>query len=833
MHKYLLIILTVILPFSFLLGQDETLSPKLANDYFDAGKYQEAKVIYKALLDKYSRNPQYNYYYGVTLCLTKEDYSEAIRRLRFSAMSGISKDVNYYLGRALQMTYEFTEAKKCYIQFKKTATLGDVRVQNSTKFIQECDYGILNSTKYYSLTITDKDTVNKKKIISLYYPSKESGNILKNSDFFQSGVDPNGIMYMTERQDEAYFSLFSTGTRGQDLYKMVKLLDGWSDNDALPSSINSAFDEGYPYLASNGTTLYFASNKPGGFGGYDIYKTEYNIATKSYSDPINMGIPFNSPDDDLLFVTDDINSVAWFASNRETTGDIVTVYKLNWTNTTQKSNVADVRDIIKAARLDVSINALKEAQRNGNFTYQSEQAKSRTAPKFKFAVDDTLTYTNFEQFKSPEALQYYKKGYDILQKRDSLNNKMREKRAFFQMSDDDSVKDKLVLEILKMEKELYGYDDIIEESNFVARRLETEKIREMVGSGNYKSAKISTPNTYNLSSGDVTLNPEKYQFYSEDAFEKRSQKFATMYQNIFDDSDIDKLKQADSLYVWGSILTLEASSLLDKSAHSTQANELKFKSSSTEPANQANSTEMLIEESKKLKEASLRFLLSSLDEKFGIYSLKLGEILPQISADRGQHYSDEEAKANSYYREASGLYSSNDALEFSQIEKVIGLKKMAVDTQDKMLFDYSSASKQGWTLTPSSAAATPTQRAVPPVVTPTVIATDIKVLPKVNPEKPTPQPTPNNIDGLVYKIQIGVFRNAPSETLLSGLHDVTYEQVEGKDVVKYYAGQYSTSDEAISDIQSVKDAGFPGAYLVAFYEGKQIDLNKAKTLEGK
>ncbi len=816
MMKYFFLLLMGVFAIGLSNSHAQEVSPKVASDYFDAGNYEKAKVAYKSLLDKYSRNPLYNYYYGVTLVLTKDDYSEAIKRLRFAALSGAHKDVHFYLGRALHLTYEFVEAKKSYLQFKKVASLGDVRVSNTTKYIQECDFGILNTSKYYAITVEDKDTISIKSLLKLYSPSRDAGYLLKNSDFFQSGVDPNGIMYMTQRQDEAYFSLYTVGSRGQDLYKMVKLLDGWSDNDALPANVNTAFDEAYPFMASNGSTLYFASNKPGGFGGFDIYRTEYNDATKTYTDPVNMGIPFNSPDDDLLFVTDDFGGSTWFASNRETTGDVMMVYKVNWNQMTPKSSVADIRDVKAISQLAVSTVAIENAQRKGEFTYQSEMAKSRNANKFKFEVNDTLTYVNYDQFKSADALKYFKTGFSNVSKRDSLNSKMREKRALFQMTDDAQLRDKVVVDILKMEKELYGYDETIEENYFIARRLEVEALREIAGSGNYKAGKISQPNTFNLED-DIELNPEKYQFYSEEAFEKRAKTYESMYKNLFDDIDIDKLMQADSLYVWGSILTLESSSLLDKAAHSTSASEMKFKSE--KDLNQENTTEQLLADSKKMKEVSLRYLLLSLDEKYNVYSLKLGEILPQISAERGRYFADESGKANGYYREGASMYSSDAALASAQIEKVISLKKTAVDIQDKLLFEYASKGRGG-----NNSAST--------VVVKASTAVETKVTPTFSaPTSPQPKDKTVSSSGLVYKIQIGVFRNRPSQDLLSQLDDVTYEPVEGKDVVKYFSGNYKSSDEAVSHIASVKEAGFPSAFLVAFLDGVQIDLSKAKSIE--
>lgn len=814
----IILLTTLLLSFGSAYGQQDVASPKNASNLFDAGKFQDAKVAYKALLDKYSRNPEYNYYYGVTLFQTKDDYSEAIRRIRFATSAGVTKDANFYLGRLFQLTYEFTEAKKNYIEFKRGAALGDVRVQNATKFIQECDFGMQNSSKLLNITVSDKDTTNKNDILSLYRLTKSNGNILKNSDFFESGVDPNGIMYINSRQDEAYFSLFSTNSKGQDIYTMVKLLDGWSDNDVLPSNINTAFDEVYPFKTSNNSTLYFASNKPGGYGGFDIYKTDYNVATKTYSNPVNLGLPINSPDDDFLFVQDDATSTVWFASNRETMGDNVMVYKVNWPSTPEKRAVLDLQDIRNAAKLDVSVQDLKAAQLKGEYTYQSEMAKDRTAPKFSFYINDTLTYTRFEQFKSNEALSYYKKGYETLQKRDSLNNKMREKRAFFQMSDEDAVKDKMVIDILKMEKVLYEYDDAIEEDKFIARRLEIDAIKEQVSSGNYQSNSASKTQSH---IANFELTPNKYQFYSQDAFDSRARKYAPMYENVFDDTDISQLEAADTLYVWGSILTLEASSLLDKAAHSTQPSELKFKKTNSQTA--TSTTDMLLNESKQMKEASLSYLLSSLDQKYSIYSMKLGELIPQIRGDVGQRFAADESKANSYYREAASLYSSNNIIEPTQIEQIIGLKKMAVDTQDKILFDYLKSSKEGWTLTPAVAVATQKPKSVGSYIEPT---------PKA-PSKPVVDKSASTInnDGLVYKIQIGVFKNKPSEEMLSALPTVTYEVIVEKNVIKYFSGKYSTADEALANIQYVKDSGFPGAFLVAFNQGKQIDLNTAKSLE--
>jgi hypothetical protein len=67
----------------------------------------------------------------------------------------------------------------------------------------------------------------------------------------------------------------------------------------------------YPQLADNGQVLYFSSNKPGGFGGFDIYISEFNEG--AWSEPINLGPVVNSKGDEITPFFEG-NSL-YFASN--------------------------------------------------------------------------------------------------------------------------------------------------------------------------------------------------------------------------------------------------------------------------------------------------------------------------------------------------------------------------------------------------------------------------------------------------------------------------------------------------------------------------------------
>ncbi len=81
-------------------------------------------------------------------------------------------------------------------------------------------------------------------------------------------------------------------------------------------------------------------------------------------------------------------------------------------------------------------------------------------------------------------------------------------------------------------------------------------------------------------------------------------------------------------------------------------------------------------------------------------------------------------------------------------------------------------------------------------------------------------------NALIYKIQIGVFRNEPNAQAVSKIPPISKIEIPTKGLTKYYAGEYSSYAEAQKDISRVQAAGFPGAFIVVFKAGKQINLTE-------
>lgn len=93
------------------------------------------------------------------------------------------------------------------------------------------------------------------------------------------------------------------GFGGKDLYVSIKLPNGkWGLPVNLGPSVNTPYDEDAPFMSPDNTTLYFSSKGHETIGEYDVFKTQRSEDGKGWTIPENMGYPVNSVGDDIFFV---------------------------------------------------------------------------------------------------------------------------------------------------------------------------------------------------------------------------------------------------------------------------------------------------------------------------------------------------------------------------------------------------------------------------------------------------------------------------------------------------------------------------------------------------
>lgn len=106
------------------------------------------------------------------------------------------------------------------------------------------------------------------------------------------------------------------GYGGQDLYYSKRVNGVWQAAINLGAIINSPYDEISPFVASDGQSLYFSSNKLASMGGFDVYQSQFDPMKQQWRLPQNMGVPINSAADERDFLVKEDGLQAYFSSNR-------------------------------------------------------------------------------------------------------------------------------------------------------------------------------------------------------------------------------------------------------------------------------------------------------------------------------------------------------------------------------------------------------------------------------------------------------------------------------------------------------------------------------------
>ncbi|MBL4593776.1 MAG: PD40 domain-containing protein [Flavobacteriales bacterium] len=106
------------------------------------------------------------------------------------------------------------------------------------------------------------------------------------------------------------------GFGGKDIYKVMRLPNGkWSKAMNLGPTVNTAYDEDAPFIHTDKKTLYFSSKGHQNMGGYDVFKTIYE--KRVWSTPENLKAPINTVQDDIFFVLSASGKVGYYSSSRE------------------------------------------------------------------------------------------------------------------------------------------------------------------------------------------------------------------------------------------------------------------------------------------------------------------------------------------------------------------------------------------------------------------------------------------------------------------------------------------------------------------------------------
>lgn len=120
------------------------------------------------------------------------------------------------------------------------------------------------------------------------------------------------------------------GFGGRDIYKATLQPDStWGQVKNLGDSVNTAFDDDAPFIHPDGVTLYYSSKGKNSIGDYDIFAATLDLKDSVFRKVVNLGYPINSTADDIYFVLSADNKTGYYSSGKKGGEGLKDIYKVD------------------------------------------------------------------------------------------------------------------------------------------------------------------------------------------------------------------------------------------------------------------------------------------------------------------------------------------------------------------------------------------------------------------------------------------------------------------------------------------------------------------------
>lgn len=389
----------------------------------------------------------------------------------------IMKGKNILLAALLVILPSSVDAQK-----KKSATKAKVK-QKTTVVDNELEQRLESMRGFtQKVMFIDSVVVSKSKLLSSLNIPDEAGSIQAYNKFFNTTDQPNSIVYLNQLRNKCVFSKFADG--GWDLYSQEMIGEKWSNAVPLKGLdiLGDDVDINWPFLLSDGTTLYFAAKGVESIGGFDIFMTRYDETTQSYLKPENIGMPFNSIDNDYFFIVDEYDGIGWFATDRNQPEGKVCIYSFIYNNVRENyvvdeytpEQLRQLSEIHSISQTWTSNQARLSALEQLTAVYKRKFTQKKKND-FEFVINDELTYTTLTDFRSVEAAEMYVDLNELLRKKNKLDSSIERARVAYPTARQPQ-REQYKQQLLAAEKQSEKYETDIKNLSKEIRRIELTKL---------------------------------------------------------------------------------------------------------------------------------------------------------------------------------------------------------------------------------------------------------------------------------------------------------------------------------------------------------------------
>lgn len=293
-----------------------------------------------------------------------------------------------------------TKAKPKVVVEEKVPTLEELLFEN-----------MLSSTQ--QVMIIDSIVVDKEQFINYIPLPSECGSLMYYDAFFGTSGHSDSYVWLNEFKNRAYYSVADAAGKAE-IGTIDKLGTNWTKGKRL-EGLSYSNPLNYPYLMADGITLYFGQK--GGnntLGGYDIYVTRYDAESGTYFRPENIGLPFNSPANDYMYLEDETNNIGWFVTDRRQPEGKVCIYTFipNKTRRNYDLSEYDEAQVKRFAAIESISDTWTDNQKREDALQRLSQMREQlqqtnSDDNIRFVINDNVTYRQVSQFKSSSAKKLF------------------------------------------------------------------------------------------------------------------------------------------------------------------------------------------------------------------------------------------------------------------------------------------------------------------------------------------------------------------------------------------------------------------------------------------
>lgn len=721
------------------------------------------------------------------------------------------------LAEAQRQLYRFADAEKSYQEY---VSLGDFTLlyrAAAQQMIASCQSGEqlcmsgLNPWCAYRVKVSLAevasvvDTSGRKYTI-VPLPSALRGeydrrdSALRTRLAYPRAVDAGTRLIFPRRQ-------FADGPR--DLYVTTQGANGlWTQPVSLGPIVNTPYDEGFAILAADGKTLYFSSSGHYGLGGQDIFKSVYDAKVGQWSAPENLGFPYNSPADDYLVGLPTELGEVLVASNRDAGGDSVYIYNLEYGLLVPGVALEEASARYARARFTASG---APQRRKGKVSAARAEATLST-------VQQTASFRDVE--RDPEYRAALAEGYAQQRRADSLRSDLEKLRERVWDAKTSRQREALERRIEPIEKGMLQAQKKADEQFVLASKIEQEYILGV------RVAPSGPGSGVGGFSGD---NP-------------RHLYLAQLAPTVFQRDEIAELEKTAKGY---SACTQRVKNLLQQQEE--------FRRLSADTTLGTTALAMGEEAVERSARAFVEEYGDGITREQQIYQQCLPVALMKSNRHEHARVQSCDAQAREQYRLAGSLENNIDPRAVAQGQFSAMVFRLLGNRYMELGFSYAWGmvkyrarvqreidTLQYW-LAPreerrDESSALQAARGRGDAASIRLAAPRVAGLTIENPSpysEASPVPRDEALpSGVVYKLQLGAYTNPINPALFRGMYPVSAVSANGGKVTKYYAGLFREKAEADKGKVITAQCGFPEAFVVAWYDGREVPICRAQALEG-